>query len=228
MLGRMGQRLRERERRWRKSFGKDITDPRQRLLSHVHFQLIDHAILRHLWWNEEEIAPGVWRSNQPDRRRLARWKARGIRTVLSLRGTPRTSHYLFEAEACRDLGLTLVTTELHARRPASREALLRLIALFRSVERPFVMHCKSGADRAGLASVLYLLAIEGRPLAEARRHLSFRYLHIRQSRTGVLDHMIDIYAARLAQGPIGIEAWIATEYDPAAVAESFARLRGKG
>lgn len=222
----MGQGLRQRGRRWRRSFGKDIGTPRQRFLSHLHFQFVDHAALRHFWHNMEEIAPGVWRSNQPDARRLARYKAMGIRTVLSLRGTPLTAHYLFEKEACETLGLTLVTTELHARKPATREAILRLFDLFRQVERPFVMHCKSGADRAGLASALYLLA-RGATVAEARRQLSFRFLHLKSGRTGVLDHILDLYEARLAEGPIGIEDWIATEYDPAAVAESHARLKGK-
>lgn len=217
----MGQGLRERGRKWRRSFGKDIDSPRSRFLSHLHFQFVDHGVLRHLWHNLAEIAPGVWRSNQPGARRLARYKAMGIRTVLSLRGTPRAAHYLFEREACERLGLTLVTTELHARKPASRQALLRLFELFRQVEKPFVMHCKSGADRAGLAAALYLLS-QGATVAEARRQLSFRFLHLKSTRTGVLDTMLDLYEARLARGPIGIEAWIASEYDPAALAAAFA------
>lgn len=219
------QGRRDRGRRWRRSFGKDIASPRARFLSHLHFQFVDHAVLRHLWHNMAQIAPGVWRSNQPDPRRMARWQAMGIRTVLSLRGTPLTAHYLFEKEAAQRLGLTLVTTELHARKPASRESLLRLFQLFRTIERPFVMHCKSGADRAGLASALFLLA-NSADLAAARRQLSIRFLHLKSSRTGVLDHMLDLYAARLARGAIGIEDWIAREYDPAALAASFDRLRG--
>ena len=34
------------------------------------------------------------------------------------------------------------------------------------------MHCKSGADRAGLASALWLLHVERRPVAEAMKQLS--------------------------------------------------------
>lgn len=198
-----------------------------RLRDQLHLQFVDHGILRHLWTNMAEIAPGVWRSNQPDARRLARYKAMGIRTVLSLRGTPDSAAYRIEKAACEHLGLTFVTTQLHARKPASREALLRLFDLFRSMERPFVMHCKSGADRAGLAAALYLLAFRGATVAEARHQLSFRFLHIRATKTGVLDRMLDLYEQRLQQGPIGIEAWIATEYEPAALAAAFAR-RGSG
>lgn len=222
----MGRSRRQGWREWRDSLGRDIGSRRARAIGHLHFQLVDHAILRHLWWNMAEIAPGVWRSNQPDPRRLARYKAMGIRTVLSLRGTPRATHYLFEREACAALGLALVTTELHARKAPRRDAVLRLFALFREVERPFVMHCKSGADRAGLGAALYLLA-NGATVATARRQLSFRYLHIRSTRTGILDVLLDMYEARLAQGPIGIEDWIATEYTPDALNAAYAAHRGQ-
>lgn len=223
MFGRLGQRIVEGERNWRRSFGKDITDPRERAWSRFHFEMLDHAILRRVWTNFGEVAPGVYRSNHPGHRRLERYRDMGIRTILSLRGAPLTSHRLFEVESCEALGLTLVATELHARKPASRENLSRLFDLFRSVERPFLMHCKSGADRAGLASALYLLSQEGASVDEARTMLSPRFWHYKSGPTGVLDHMLDLYEARLRQGPIGIEDWIATEYDPDAVAESYAR-----
>jgi protein tyrosine/serine phosphatase len=152
----------------------------------------------------------------------------GIRTILSLRGTARNSPQLFEAEDCAALGLTLVSTGLHARAPSSRAALLRLFDLWRSIDGPFLMHCKSGADRAGLASALYLIGIEGRSVAEARAQLSFRFLHVKASETGILDHMLDLFEQRQAETGVGIEAWIATEYDPAALAESWRASRRGG
>ena len=88
---------------------------------------------------------------------------------------------------------------------------------------PFLMHCKSGADRTGLVATLYLMVKEGQPVAEARKQLSFRYLHIRRTSTGILDHFFDVYEARNAQAPIAIEEWIKTEYDRDALTESFAK-----
>ena len=75
------------------------------------------------------------------------------------------------------------------------------------------MHCKSGADRAGFASVLYLLVIEGRPMPEARKMLGVKYIHLKWSRTGILDFILDLYETRNAQSPIGFEDWVANEYD---------------
>ena len=54
-----------------------------------------------------------------------------------------------------------------------------------------LMHCKSGADRAGLMSVLYRFLHEGVPLKEAKKELSLKYGHIRQAHTGILDYFFE-------------------------------------
>ena len=66
--------------------------------------------------------------------------------------------------------------------------------LFNTIEMPALMHCKSGADRAGLMAALYLLIHRKRPVAEAMQQLSFRYLHVRQAKTGMLDSFFEAYA----------------------------------
>lgn len=144
----------------------------------------------------------------------------GINTILNLRGAGHSAAHLFEVESCRALGLDLVSVSLRARLAPERDAVLGLFEAFRTIEKPFLMHCKSGADRAGLASALYVLAY-GATVAQARRHLSFRYLHVRASRTGVLDHILDLYEARQAETAIGIEKWFATEYDARAADAGF-------
>jgi protein tyrosine/serine phosphatase len=184
---------------------------------------VDHAILRHHWTNMDEVAPGVWRSNQPTHRRFAELKARGIHTIFNLRGHGEESFHLFARESCAALGLRQVSVALRSRRAPERAEVLKLFEAFRTSEKPFLIHCKSGADRSGFASALYLLAHEGATVAEARRHLSFRYLHLRRGRAGVLGHILDLYEARLARGPIGVEEWFRAEYDADAAQAGFRR-----
>lgn len=191
----------------------------------MHFVFVDHGFLRLFWHNTSEIAPGVWRSNQPDLRRLRRWKRTGIRSVISLRGDRDAPYARMERAACADLGLSHSHVRLRAIVAPRREVLLDLLALFRTVERPFVMHCKSGADRTGLAATLYLIAFEGQPVWRARRQLSLRYMHARWTRAGIIDHFFDSYEQRRQRGMIGIEDWIAREYDPAMLSRSFAHRR---
>jgi protein tyrosine phosphatase (PTP) superfamily phosphohydrolase (DUF442 family) len=221
-LGKIISALKKKERDFRTSFGDDITDPVERKKSMRHFNWLDHGILRKYWHNFGKVAPGVYRANHPDHARFKAYAAQGITTVLNLRGAAKQSHYLFEAEACTALGLTLVDIAMSARKAPPIKALRKLLTSFETMEKPFLMHCKSGADRTGLAAAIYLMVIEDEPLEVARRQLSFRFLHIRRTSTGILDHFLDTYGARNATSPIPIEHWIKTEYDPEALTQSFA------
>ncbi len=222
MIRKLIKVLDRKERKFRGSFGRDITDPQERKRSQWHANWLDHGILRKRWHNFASVASGVYRSNHPDHGRFEAYAAMGIKTVLNLRGVAQQPHYLFEVESCEVLGMTLVTTQMAARRAPRVKELVDLIAAFHTIERPFLMHCKSGADRTGLAAAIYLMMYEDAPLELARKQLSFRYLHIRRTKTGILDHFLDVYAARLARSPITIDDWIRTEYDPAALTDSFA------
>ncbi len=221
MLRKLMRTLDRKERALRKSFGQDITDPKERKRSMWHFNWLDHGVLRILWHNFDQVAPGVYRSNHPNHKRFTAYGAMGIKTILNLRGTAQQPHYLFEVESCAALGLTLVDNQMAARRAPKKRELRRLLDSFATIERPFLMHCKSGADRTGLAAALYLMLYEDASLEEARKQLSFRYLHIRRTRTGILDHFLDVYAARAAESSISIERWILTEYDQDALTASF-------
>ena len=223
MFARVSQSLKSLERRVRTSFGDDISTPRARRQAWWHFQLFDHAFLRVLWTNFDTVAPGVYRSNHPGPKRLEKYKQMGIKTVLNLRGRDKYSPWLFEQEACERLGLNLEVAKIYARKPASRKEILNLIDTMKRIEKPFVMHCKSGADRAGFAAVLYKVIVEKTPLEEARKHLAVKYIHFHWTATGIVDHIIDLYAARNAESPIDMEEWFRTEYDKTAAAESFAR-----
>lgn len=225
MFDHLKKRVDTVEKRMLDAFKGGIATRAGRRAAFWHFHLVDHAFLRVLWTNMDEIAPGVWRSNQPDPRRLRRYRDMGIRTVISLRGKTPSANLIFEREACQELGLRLITLRLHARSLPPRSRLLRLLDIFEAAERPLLMHCKSGSDRSGLAAALYLMHIEGRPVAEARKMLSWRYLHNRRSAMGVLDHLLDTYAADTADGPMPVRDWIATRYDPGRIEADFDRIR---
>lgn len=183
---------------------------------------MDHGLLRTFWTNFAEVDTGVYRSNHPAHSRLESYRDMGIKSVLNLRGTPAKPHHILEVESCEKLGLELFSLALHARRPPRADVLADLFELFDRIPRPFVMHCKSGADRAGMASALYLLD-QGASVDEARKQLSFRFLHIKRSKTGVQDHLLDLYEDRLKKGPISIRDWISIEYSPIELRDSFAK-----
>ena len=222
MLERIDTTLRRLEGWLRNRFGTDISTPAARRAAWWHFQLLDHAFLRVWWTNFDRVADGVFRANQPSPARLARYRDLGIRTVINLRGKHRVSPLLFEEEACARLGLTLVSIDGFSARKLPRiEAIRALEGAFRTAERPILLHCKSGSDRAGMAAALYLLLIEGRPVAEAARHLDWRYLHLKRTGTGILDHMLRLYAEEGEARGIVFSDWLDRHYDPARISASF-------
>lgn len=209
------------------SFGNDVSTPRLRRLALWHFHLFDHAFLRGLWQNLEEIAPGVWRSNQPSPKRIKKYKKMGIKTILSLRGNPNQpiSFMLLEQQACDDLGITLVTENLSARSLSPKESYLAVLDRLDQLKPPFLLHCKSGADRAGLVSALYLLHVKGAPLSEARKQLSWRFMHLKSTKTGILDHLLESYAADMERlGDMPIRDWFENHYDQKAISAQFTPL----
>lgn len=143
----------------------------------------------------------------------------GIKTILNLRGEDTFSFYLFEREACEALGLNLIDLKIYARALVSRKQYLKLFDIFDRIEKPFVMHCKSGADRAGLVAALWLLDQEGASIAEAKKMLSLKYMHLKRTKTGLMDHLLEVYEAEGQDMPI--RQWFATRYDPKAITASF-------
>ncbi len=199
----------------------DLDDPDHRRMAMTHYNWFDHAILRRRWTNFFEIAPGVYRSNQPTHERFETYAAMGIKAVLNLRGEGVQPRYLLEKESCDALGIGMVNISLHARKAPPKDNLLQVIEAMRTIERPFLMHCKSGADRAGLASAVYLMVYEGVPVSEAKKMLSVKFIHLKWSKTGILDYFLDVYEARLHKGDIGFEDWLRDEYDADRLTEGF-------
>ncbi|NKX44724.1 dual specificity protein phosphatase family protein [Roseibacterium sp. KMU-115] len=176
----------------------------------------DHAWLRVLLPNFYRVDADLYRGNHPGYRRLARYKALGIRSVLTLRGEDDNTPNLLERDACERLGLELRAVRLRTVYVPPPATLLELVRLLREMPKPMLVHCKSGADRTGLAVTLYLHVIKGQPLEEARRALSWRYAHFSFGKAGVVHRMLDAYAADRAATGIDFEDWVATRYDPAA------------
>ncbi len=221
MLSKLWSRLDAAERRLRYSFGDDISDPSKRRWSKLHYNLFDHAFLRTFWTNFFEIAPGVYRSNQPTHKRFEKYAAMGIKTVINLRGEDPRAHYLFEKESCDALGLTLVNSKLHARKALKAQKYLDVIEALRQAERPMMFHCKSGADRAGIVAAIYLMVFEDVPVEQAKAQLGLKYIHLKGTKTGVQDYILEVYQVRNARAPIGFEDWLRSEYDHKAIQIGF-------
>ncbi len=207
------------------SYGMDISTPEARREARRHANLVDHAFLRRIWTNMHPLDDDAWRSNQPGPERFPRLQQMGIRSILNLRGPSAFAVYLFEKEACEAHDIALIDYKISAYRLDTRETYLGLFEIFDRIERPFLMHCKSGADRSGIAAALYLLDQEGVSVRRAQRELRLKYVHRRGSKAGILGSLLEAYGRDTANRPMPIRDWIATRYDRAALTAEFRARR---
>jgi protein tyrosine/serine phosphatase len=161
------------------------------------------------------------RANQPSPQAIARYARMGFKTILNLRGRSDTGYYLLEREACERHGLTMVDARMHSRDPPTRDQVRKAKELFETIAYPALMHCKSGADRAGIMAVLFRHFKMGQPIAEAVEQLGLKYLHVKQGKTGMLDFFFATYLEETKDDGKQFLEWVEQDYDRERVKGAF-------
>jgi protein tyrosine/serine phosphatase len=200
----------------------DLATPAGRRRARRELVWGDHGFLRVRFRNLHRISDEMFRANQPSPEHIARYaRELGLKTILNLRGKSPKGYYLLEKEACERHGIQLVDFQMFSRELPSPAAVLEAKQLFDSIAYPALMHCKSGADRAGIMAVLYQHFRKGQPIEQALEQLSRKYLHIRHGKTGVLDFFFETYLREGKPGGLSFAAWVEKGYDPAALKQRF-------
>jgi hypothetical protein len=202
-------------------FRGDVTTPRGRAAAWLDSFLLDHACFRVAWHNFAVVIPGkLYRGNHPTPGQLARLTRRyGLCTLVNLRGRRPCGSDALSRDAAARLGLDHIDMAFESRGAPHRERILRFHAIYAAMRFPALLHCKSGADRAGLAAGLAIL-FEGGTAAAALGQLSPCYFHFRRSSTGVLDAFF-IHYAGVAEGRKPFLDWVRDDYDEAALRATF-------
>lgn len=188
----------------------------------------DHGFLRLAFRNLHTIGQGMMRGNQPSPEHLAVYAKDGVKTILNLRGESPKGYYLLEKEACVALGLALIDYRVYSYESPSKKAIHDLKRIYAEMDYPCVMHCKSGADRTGVAGVLFKHFQMKQPICEAVEQLRFRYLHIRHGKTGIIDFFFEEFLRyETAGGALSFIEWVDDIYDPVDVKARFqANVKG--
>nr|WP_210260899.1 sulfur transferase domain-containing protein [Enterovirga sp. DB1703] len=200
---------------------RPISGPVARARAWANMLLVDHGVFRLLYPNRARVSDGLWRSAQPSPGHIAWFARQGGRTVVNLRAGREYGSWPLQREACERHGLKLVEFVLRSREAPSRDTLLAAKAFFEELEFPVLVHCKSGADRAGLFAALFLLVARNASVAEARKQLSLRFGHFRFAKTGILDAFLDAYEQEGEAKGMDFLDWVERVYDPASLATRF-------
>jgi protein tyrosine phosphatase (PTP) superfamily phosphohydrolase (DUF442 family) len=191
------------------------------ILCYAEMLFIDYGVVRLAYNNRHRVSKDVWRSAQPAPHHVRRLADRGIKTIVNLRGEQTFGTRWLEQQACARHGVKLVELALRSRAAPTRAQFKAMRDLLTSVEYPILVHCKSGADRAGLMSLMVRHVHDGVPISEARDQLSLRYGHFRNAETGVIDAVFDRYLEDAAKTGIEFWTWVDEVYDPDQINRSF-------
>lgn len=200
----------------------DLATPQGRRRARADLIWADHGFLRSRFSNFHWIEEGVMaRANQPSPEAVARYAEMGFKSILNLRGPSSTGYYALEREACAEHGIAMIDARMHSREPPSLEQVRRAKDLFETIQYPALMHCKSGADRAGVMAVLYAHFQMGLPIEQAVEQLSLKYLHVKQGKTGVIDYFFDTYVEAARESGKPFMQWVEQDYDKPKVRADF-------
>jgi protein tyrosine/serine phosphatase len=166
----------------------------------------------------------VYRSAQPVENLEALIDRYHLVTVLNLRGGSEADPwYKDEVLVTRRRGVDFYDIPLSAVRRPWRRELLVLLDLLDRCRYPLLIHCKSGSDRTGLVSGLYLMLRRGEPPERALRTFSIQYGHIpiggpEHLHEPFLEYQTWLRSRGLTHTPARLRHWVEHDYrapDPA-------------
>ena len=199
----------------------DLTTPKGRARAQRDLMWRDHGFLRLWFHNARWISDEMACSNQPSPRQIGVWAKRGIKTIINLRGASPTGYYALEREACAAHGITLCDFAVKSRDVHPPDVIFGARDLFERIAYPALMHCKSGADRAGFMAALYMHFRQNERIELAMGQLSLKTLHVRHAKTGMLDFFFQRYLDHAREHSISFSNWVRDVYDPPALKAAF-------
>lgn len=141
----------------------------------------------------------------------------GIKSVIDMRlsGGELDASGAGEEQTAAAHGAVYRHVPMTSSRASQRERIMRLLDAFDELTPPILVHCTSGSERSGVASAIWLIEKEQRPVAEASEqlalHFGFNQVE-RDLRTffqgePTLDRVITEYAKARAQQEISFRDW---------------------
>jgi protein tyrosine phosphatase (PTP) superfamily phosphohydrolase (DUF442 family) len=171
----------------------NLKTPWGRAWAWLYAMFVEHNFTNIIRFNFHQISDEAYRSSQPTMWQLRREvKRRGIKTIINLKGAnPGSAYYAFEKEQCAKLGIDMVDIDIYSRGIPEGGRIRRAKEVFESARYPVWIHCKAGADRAGIYSTFYQYFRKGIAIADTDQLKLWPFGHIRHSHAGKIDFYLE-------------------------------------
>jgi len=135
-----------------------------------------------------------------------------IKCVVNLRGDAETAAWhRDELAVCKKVGIEHADIHFDLRKLPEPEQRKELLKRFEEGPYPILLHCRAGSERTGLASLLYVMIVEGKPLQEAlATQTGWQVGHFRTDANDAGDRFVEIY--RKTGNGQNIKTWILEKY----------------
>ena len=147
--------------------------------------------------NFREVTPGkCYRSAQLKPEALKEAIAsHGLKSVLNLRGERKNEEwYKGEMAVCEAAKIDHADINIGLGQLPKPETLKQLVEKLEAGPYPMLMHCRSGADRSGLAGAFYRHIVEKKPLEEAEaEQVTWRYGHFEIGKAKCINEFFKLY-----------------------------------
>lgn len=164
---------------------------------------VEHHFINYLRNNFHQVSNEAYRSAQPTMGQIKKWQKKyGIKTIVNLKGeNPAGAYFYFEKEQCEKLGIKLVNVGIKSRGIPQEWRIEKAKEVFATVEYPILMHCKAGADRAGVYSTLYQYFRQNIPIEKTNQLKFWPYGHIKYSKAGKIDFYFNTFIEYKKENP---------------------------
>jgi len=171
----------------------NLKTPWGRIKAWLYAMFVEHNFTNLIRFNFHQISAEAYRSSQPTMWQLRREvKTRGIKTIINLKGANLGSaYYAFEKEQCARLGITLIDVEIYSRGIPEGKSIRRAKEVFATADYPIWIHCKAGADRAGIYATLYQYFRQHIPIGQTNQLKLWPFGHIEHSNAGKIDFYLE-------------------------------------
>ncbi len=114
----------------------------------------------------------------------------GIKTIINLRGENKgAAWYDEEIAAAAQQNIVHFDFRMSAKHSLDQAQVNTILGTMKTAPKPILIHCRSGADRSGLISAMYVAHIAKLGEKAAEDQISFFYGHMSFGKTQAMDAM---------------------------------------